>query len=280
MDFDRMGSDALEAALLGLRRQERRLEIKVLRGLIEVERRRLHLDRGFGSLFAYCVGRLGYCESSAGRRIAAARALRRCPRIEEMLLRGEVHVSTVALAAKEIRKDENVLDLIRGRTHREVEELLAARAGRTGWEFAFMAGPEFREKFERVRALMSGRHPEGLSREQVLEATMDEYLKRHDPARPGRSPAGSGNGAERSRYIPAAVQRAVWSRDEGRCTYVSPDGHRCGSTWDVELDHVDLYCRGGTHVVDNLRLLCGAHNRREAERKLGTAWMAPFRRRE
>jgi hypothetical protein len=214
--------DALEAELLGLCRQERRLQVQVLHGLIEVERRRLYLDRGYGSLFAYCVGRLGYCESAAGRRIAAARALRRCPRIEGLLLASEVHLSTVAMAAREIERDEGVLDLIRGRTQRQVELILAKRGHPAerreslrpvglDWEFTFVAGPAFREKFERVRSLLSGKHPEGVTQEQVFEAALDDYLKRHDPARPVKhSPRGSG--AKRSRRIPSAARRAVWRR--------------------------------------------------------------------
>ena len=265
MDFSNLGSDALEAELLGLRRQERRLEVEVLRGLIEVERRRLHLDRGYGSLFAYCVERLGYCESSAGRRIAAARALRKCPRIEDMLLAGEVHLSTVAMAAKSIAKDERVLDRIRGKTQRQVEEILAEPGDVR--ELRFATGPALREKFERARSLLSGKHPEGVTPEQVLEAALDEYLKRHDPTRgPERSPGGSG---KRSRAIPAGIRRAVQRRDGGRCTFVGSEGRRCGSTWDVEIDHVKPWCRGGDHRVENLRLLCSAHNRREAERMLG-----------
>ena len=295
MRFSELRADELEAALLGLRRQERRLEVEVLHGLIEVERRRLYLDRGYGSLFAYCVERLGYCESAAGRRIAAARALRRSPRLEGMLLEGVVHLSTLAMAAKAIEKDERVLDLIRGKTQRQVEEILAARGhptercesihavpGEAGvdWEFRFVAGPDFREKFERARALLSGTYPQGVTQEQVFGAALDEYLGRHDPARPvERSPRGS-DGARRSRSIPAAARRAVWGRDGGRCTFVGPDGRRCGSTWDVEVDHVKPYCRGGEHRIENLRLLCSAHNRRQAERDLGTAWMAPFKRRE
>lgn len=280
MEFRGLASDALEAALLALRRQERQLEVQVLHGLIEVERRRLHLDRGYGSIFTYSVEFLGYGESAAGRRIAAARALRRCPRIEGLLLAGEVHLSTVAMAAKEIAQDEGVLDRIRGKTQRQVEEILAAGKIR---EFKFEAGPAFREKFERARALLSRKHADGITPEQVLEAALDEYLKRHDPARPiNHSPRGSDRAGprRRSRAVPAAVRRAVWRRDGGRCTFMGPHGRRCGSTWDVEIDHVRPFCRGGEHRIGNLRLLCSAHNRRNAELELGTASRAPFHRRE
>lgn len=72
-----------------------------------------------------------------------------------------------------------------------------------------------------------------------------------------------------ARRIPAAVRRAVWERDGGRCTYVSPDGHRCEEREQLELDHVLPVARGGHATVENLRLLCRAHNRQAAEREFG-----------
>jgi hypothetical protein len=35
---------------------------------------------------------------------------------------------------------------------------------------------------------------------------------------------------ENDRYVPAAVKRAVWERDQGRCTWPMGDGEVCGST--------------------------------------------------
>src|SRR5437867_1040347 len=46
------------------------------------------------------------------------------------------------------------------------------------------------------------------------------------------------------RHIPAAVKRAVWERDQGRCSFVSESGQRCPSRTRVEFDHVDEVARG------------------------------------
>jgi hypothetical protein len=135
--------------------------------------------------------------------------MRRIPRIEGMLLSGEARLSTVAMAAEELARDESVLEEIRGKTQREVQEVLARRGrvprerdrlravsdDRPSWEFRFAAGPALREKFERAKALLSKKHPEGVGFEEVFEAALDEYLKRHDPgaaavAKAARSPRG------------------------------------------------------------------------------------------
>jgi 5-methylcytosine-specific restriction endonuclease McrA len=70
----------------------------------------------------------------------------------------------------------------------------------------------------------------------------------------------------RSRHIPDAVRDAVFVRDQGRCTYVGPDGHQCGETRGVQLDHIRPFSCGGSHTVDNLRVRCGPHNRYVFER--------------
>ena len=69
-------------------------------------------------------------------------------------------------------------------------------------------------------------------------------------------------GAATGRAIPAAVKRAVWQRDRGRCSYVDrTSGRRCGSQHLLQIDHVMPYALGGGAEPNNLRLLCAAHHR-------------------
>jgi len=75
------------------------------------------------------------------------------------------------------------------------------------------------------------------------------------------------------RHIPAHVRRAVWERDQGRCTFVGENGHRCGGRTRLEFDHADPVARGGLATVDRMRLRCRAHNQFEAERVFGAEFM-------
>jgi 5-methylcytosine-specific restriction endonuclease McrA len=84
--------------------------------------------------------------------------------------------------------------------------------------------------------------------------------------RPGRR-------SENPRHIPAHIQRAVWQRDKGQCTYVSANGHRCQERKFVELDHMEEVARGGQATSDNLRLRCRAHNQYAAECTFGAEFM-------
>jgi 5-methylcytosine-specific restriction endonuclease McrA len=57
--------------------------------------------------------------------------------------------------------------------------------------------------------------------------------------------------------IPREVRRAVFERDEGKCT-------ECGSTFDLQYDHVIPVALGGATTVDNLQLLCAVCNREKS----------------
>ena len=71
-------------------------------------------------------------------------------------------------------------------------------------------------------------------------------------------------GSSDSRAIPAAVRRAVWVRDGGRCAFVGTHG-RCTETAFLEYHHRQPYAAGGEATVENIELRCRAHNAYEAQ---------------
>jgi hypothetical protein len=73
----------------------------------------------------------------------------------------------------------------------------------------------------------------------------------------------------RGRQAPAAVRRAVFERDQGRCAFVDDSGQRCRDTHRLELHHVKPFARGGEHTLENLSLRCAAHNALAAEQDFG-----------
>jgi hypothetical protein len=77
------------------------------------------------------------------------------------------------------------------------------------------------------------------------------------------------------RAVPIEVRRAVWKRDAGRCAWVSPDGRRCGSRYQLELDHIEPVALGGRSTIENIRLACKGHNIHAGIQTLGLETMAP-----
>ena len=79
------------------------------------------------------------------------------------------------------------------------------------------------------------------------------------------------------RFIPAAIKRAVLSRDQGKCVYKNLEtGKICGSKFQVQIDHIIPVALNGESILDNLRCLCRAHNIHEARRIFGAEKMEKY----
>ena len=126
-DLTLLSDNTLLSRLEHLRQHEHEITIEVLRHLNEVERRKLHLRLGYSSLFVYCTDRLKYSESAAGRRIQAARCMRRFHKVGRLLGGNELSLSTVALIAPILDEQnlEFVLSRARGASRRAVLTLIA-----------------------------------------------------------------------------------------------------------------------------------------------------------
>jgi hypothetical protein len=77
--------------------------------------------------------------------------------------------------------------------------------------------------------------------------------------------------------IPAAVRRAVWQRYGGRCSWPLDGGGVCGSTHRLELDHMVPWARWGGETIDDLRIVCRAHNALAARREFGVRCVERYR---
>lgn len=73
------------------------------------------------------------------------------------------------------------------------------------------------------------------------------------------SSAGPLNSLSTAQAIPKAVRRAIFRRDGG-CQHVKPDGSKCLSRFQLQIDHIHPRFAGGTNALENLRLLCRVHN--------------------
>ena len=87
----------------------------------------------------------------------------------------------------------------------------------------------------------------------LVDLARKKFADTANPRRPrARNP--------RAREVPAAVKRAVWIRDLGRCAFIGTSGHRCNERRFVEFHHRDPYALGGEATVDNIELRCRRHN--------------------
>lgn len=135
-------------------------------------------------------------------------------------------------------------------------------------------------KLRYARELMSHVIP-SRSAALIYDRSIDLLIRHQEKQKFGlttaRRTAGQSSGGHapslNPRYVPPHVRRAVWERDQGRCTFVAEDGTRCESRDYLEYDHIDPVARGGKATVDRIRLRCRAHNQYEADRVFGATFM-------
>ena len=107
---------------------ERATVAQVVVHLAEIELRRIHLEAGFPSLYAYCLEELHLSEYEALNRIEAARAGRTYPRVLAMLAEGTLTLTTVQLLARKLTPDNHEVLLSEGGRANQERGTGAARA--------------------------------------------------------------------------------------------------------------------------------------------------------
>ena len=392
-DLAHATNTALLATLRSLVGHGNEITADVLAHLAELDARKLYLEQGFASLFAYAVTALGFSEGSAYKRVYAARAARRFPVIFDLVQKGEIHLSAVTLLAPHLTT-ENHRELLGAAAHqskRDLALLVAARfpapdaptllrrlprpiptaplvAPRSTTTLQQQAGaaaaasptttaptqltPQCAhpapatvvtrankpgpantltplsadrhrlqltlsqngcDALRRAQELLGSRVPNGdlaivcelaltefvakLERRKFAKAKRPRHPDRprgrattketssHEPkappsqsssippASPPQEPQALRQRRSRSRYIPAAVKRAVAERDGYQCSFVAPNGQRCQKRRDLHYHHEEVFARGGPSSVENLRIMCAEHNRYYATVDFGASWI-------
>jgi hypothetical protein len=146
------------------------------------------------------------------------------------------------------------------------------------YKVQFTVSAELRDKLLRLRALLRSEVPDG-DLAAIIEKAVTEKLERLEARRFGQTSSPRKNPARvrsdpSSRHIPAAVRRAVHSRDGGRCCFVDARGRRCSGRHRLEYHHRHPFGLGGGHDPDNICLMCRTHNRYLAEIDYGTKALA------
>src|SRR5690606_11622682 len=203
MNLTQLSNEALLSRTESLAQEERRITNELLHHLLEIEARRLYLELGHASLFAYVTKGLKYPEASAQRRIDAARALRSNPSVEEKLKEGSLNLTTVGLAQKYFRAEKKegraltpeekgeVYEGLEGLSSREAEAKLAGMnpeafprekvraVSEEEIQITFTADSELQALFRRVRELHSHTDPNP-SHAQLFRMLSEFYLSKKD----------------------------------------------------------------------------------------------------
>jgi hypothetical protein len=139
------------------------------------------------------------------------------------------------------------------------------------YKIQFTASRETYDKLRRAQALLRHAVPDGDPAAIVDRALtlLVAQLERRKTGAAGRPRSGR-VAIPGTRHIPAAVRRAVWQRDGGRCAFVGTHG-RCTETGFLEYHHVVPFAEGGETSTANISLRCRAHNAHETREYFGPA---------
>ena len=146
----------------------------------------------------------------------------------------------------------------------------------------FTANAELNDKLRRLQVLMRSSVPDG-DLATIIEAAVTEKLerleaKRHAKTKAPRKSLEQTDTSPKARYIPAPVKRAVRARDRDQCAFVDAQARRCKAREGLEIHHKQPYGRGGDHSLENVQMLCRAHNGYLAEQDYGKDLMDKCRR--
>ena len=203
-DLETLTDSELHRQTVELAKKEQQTTIELLHHLYEVERRKLHAQKGYASLWEYVQKALSYSETQTSERISAMRCMFRAPEVKKALETGKLTLTQAALAERHLRGEERsqekkilpkdvsaLVSQIEGLSKRETEKVLLSESPSPKLpserirpltpelnEVKFTISEETHPAMERFWAL-TGR----CSVSELLSTCLEFYLDQKDPQR-------------------------------------------------------------------------------------------------
>jgi hypothetical protein len=292
MKFQTQSNATLHLQFKNLTRTERKITAQILEMLVEIEKRKIYLERGYESLFAYLVKDMKYSEGAASRRIQAMRLLKNHAEVKEKIQSGEMNLTQASMIQTAIRAEKKIypqnkiavteiLQNIEGKTRAETQQVLQSHFSEEALKalapslliqktqnqirLEIQLSPEEHDLLQKVAALRSTQQT---NLKEVILWMANETLRKSKFAepRPIANPAvGSQCDSERV-SLPIQTQRLVFHRARHQCEHTDPmSKRRCRQKKFLEIDHRIPLALDGSNDPDNLRVLCREHNAAAAE---------------
>ena len=262
---------------------ERRTTAEILELIREVDQRRLYLELGHTSLFAYLTKGLGYSAASAQRRIESARLMAQVPQIKSEISEGNLCLMQTSLLAQSLKNVEKsvdpveIVEKIKGQDVSRTQAILAREFDQPIMQFEkrrmqqdeslrleITLSKEEQKLFARLRDLVSHIKPSLGWKELFVLAAEDAIAKRDVTAKQPRHRVTAKMEvaiSQKRPTVPMSIRRATIQRDQC-CQWRDPKtGQKCGSTFQLQIDHIKSVWQGGGSEPENLQVLCAAHNR-------------------
>lgn len=294
----KLSNTELNANLKRLVSSERKILHLILEHINEVDSRKLYLEMAYSSLYEYLTKECQYSGSAAMRRISAAHLIREVPVIAEKIQTGTINLSQIGELARAIKEKEKsgvsvsasqknkLVAMISGKTTSETQKEISV-----GLDLEIkVPEKQFVQKDNSVRVELTLTQEQyqrlmkcrdiaapilfseggGTSIAEVVGLLTDFYLK--SKKRDGVSEdltemIAKPMSESANKTLTPKTRREIFQRDKC-CQYKDPStGRLCGSTFDLEIDHVKPRWASGDHSSANLQVLCRAHNNFKYQRQ-------------
>ncbi len=299
----------IEMKLTQLIREERRITNEILELINIALERRSYLELGFASMFGWLVRGYGFSNAAAYRRIEAARMLKAVPEVAEKLSDGRVNLTSLSKAQSIVKQHEKlsgekvslsekalIIESIVNKSVVEAKQALVAKFPETAStvyqeRHRIINADQIRyqlnlpniakHNISRAKEVLSHKFPNATDAD-IITYALEFLIERIDPlASPVTSAAEVTLGvcAIKNKKSQKSTRLEVIRQAEGKCSFKDPrTGRTCGSSYQLEIDHIRPKALGGSDDPSNLRVLCRQHNLLAAERSFGKSHMHQYRR--
>lgn len=289
--------------------KERNLKAEIICYLYVVQKRRIFAKYNYSDIYKFCQKHLGYTEAESQRRISAMFLLTELPEIEEKITQGKLSLTSLSMAQSLFRREsklknaftkEEKLELLinlENKSTRECEKELLKHSSEPVLikeqtkqispdlvEYKYIGSTSFGEKIQKLKDLRSNKNNE-LSTIEIMEELIDKAIKEElsmlTPKPENdlklRRTVSVARQSKNTSYVGKNEKRQVFHKYQNQCSFIDHSiNQRCDSQKYLQIDHIIPIAIGGTSAIENLRVLCRAHNQRAAIDKLGFQKMNLF----
>jgi hypothetical protein len=237
-----LSDDLLILETKRLVREEREVIARVIEFLEEIHKRDLFRQKGYETLQSFCEKELGYTAGSAARRIAAMRVIVDVPEAKSLFEEGLLSLETLQII--QIQSRQKKLDLnekktlvqeVTGKTKEQARQIVQFEK-----TFTLTLTEKEYELLKELKARL------GTSK---IETVLNESLKRISPRNANTAPKDS-----RTRVPTLSQKRELFKMPKCAWQGCSKEAH-------LEIDHIKPWSEGGKTTIENLQVLCSAHNK-------------------
>jgi hypothetical protein len=284
MELNKFTDTQLLASLEQQFALERNTSHNILLHLKEVRSRRLFAERGFPNLFSMLIHHFHQSESAANQRLKALDLMIDIPVVEERLISGDLSMSTVAMAQRQIKREEKltgtrvskekkleIVESITNKTMAQAEIELFKHLPETA------SSPQnYERRISAETTRLSVTLPDDVREMMIRLKELWAHAEKADPTRKkktqGATESAKHRGTERLKYYGKEFDRTLWQKAESQCEYVDKTtGRRCECKFGLQREHVIPLAKGGTNELSNMELLCATHNLLRARQIFGTS---------